>query len=189
MLSTNRHQLPIKLEPITQNFDSLGLYWWRSVLKRWFCFFNSGFSIIPPFGFPSFRLKICTSFISCFWSTTTLPGLEKYKVECDTVYANKKKNLSYWLKKQKNLPQKQIILSQPGSEIFSGFLFLDINLFLCLDFRIFTNMASFSLFNFKYALLAQVIKLFIIRNICFLCFYPYYRYLIMLRGQTSFWLM
>lgn len=99
-----------------------------------------------------------------------------------------KKNLSYWLKKQKNLPQKQIILSQPGSEIFSGFLFLDINLFLCLDFRIFTNMASFSLFNFKYALLAQVIKLFI-RNICFLCFYPYYRYLIMLRGQTSFWLM
>jgi len=160
------------------------------VLKRWFCFFKSGFSIIPPFGFPPFRLKISTSFISCFLSTSTLPGLEKYKVECDTVYANKKKKSILLVKKKpKNLPQKQIILSQPCSEIFNGFLFLDINLFLCLDFHTFTNTASFSLFNFKYALLAQVIKLFI-RNICFLiCFYPYYRYLIMLRGQTSFWLM
>lgn len=59
--------------------------------------------------------------------------------------------------KTKNLPQKQIIVSQPCSKIFSGFLFLDINLFLCVGFHIFTNMASFSLFNFKYALLAQVL--------------------------------
>lgn len=44
---------------------------------------------------------------------------------------------------------------------------------LYLDFNIFKNLASLSLFNLKYALLAQLIKLFLIkRNIFFLCFLP-----------------
>lgn len=60
--------------------------------------------------------------------------------------------------------------------------------FLYLDFKIFKNLASLSLFNLKYALLAQLNYSLLIEVYFSYVFY-HYGHLIMLRGKTFVWLM